>query len=401
MSERPERRSNSGWVAWIAVLLGAGTIVWHVLFSGHSPPSTIDGAAIESRLEGLDTTVQRVEQQVAGATTEVARLGDGLAATGRRVEGVEAGTTPAMRQLGESVSGLASRLSALEGQASSRSAAAAGTLADVATRLAALESRQAATAASAPGATVAGEVAALTGPLQKRLESVESARAAERTTLTAQIAGEVAALTGPLQKRLESSESARAAERTTLTAQIAGLAERVDSTVSKAVTDDAKLTEAVIEIGRKLTALEARFSTPDRAHAELLKTIERLESQIADLKSQSLRNAAELGRIYFSFNSWELTAPERRKLQSLVEQSTMQGKVISLIGFADRTGSDDYNQLLSTRRVAVVRDALLKMGVPAALISTASGLGAMGAPVPTAHGVPEAQNRVVYVFGTR
>jgi outer membrane protein OmpA-like peptidoglycan-associated protein/thioesterase domain-containing protein len=379
MSERPEGRTSGGWVAWIALLLGVGIVLWHLLLSGHPPPSSIDGPGIEARVSGLETTLQQVEQQVAGANGEVARVGEGLAAAGRRLEGVEGGTTPAIRQLGEAVSGLASRLSALE----SRPATAPSS------------------AAAPPTGAAAAAASAASAAAVQREAAASAASAASAAASAAAVQGEAAALAASLRQRMDAIESARVGAHTALTAQVARLTERVDSTVSKAMVDDAKLTETVVDIGRKLVALEARFSTPDRAHAELLKTIERLELQIADLKLRSLRDAAELGRLYFGFNSWELTASERLKLQTLVEQSTMKDKVISLVGFADRTGTDDYNQLLSTRRVAVVRDALLKMGVPAALIATANGLGAMGAPVATPAGVPERENRVVFVFGSR
>ena len=96
-----------------------------------------------------------------------------------------------------------------------------------------------------------------------------------------------------------------------------------------------------------------------------------------------------------------MSAAERRKLEAIVAQPDVKQKMISLVGFTDRSGSGDYNQLLSTRRVAVVREVLLSLGMPGALIATANGLGEMGLPVATRDGVIEKENRVVFVFGAQ
>ena len=406
MSERPDLRANGGWVAWIALLLGAGVVGWHLFISGHEPPSDVDGPALESRMGGLETALQRVQQQVDGAGAEAVRLGESLASAGRRLEAVERSAAPAVRQLGDAVSALERRLGALESSPSLAPAVAEATAlaAALGQRIEAVEAAQSG-ARTALTAQIAGLAERLDAAVTKAggLETVLERRlgALESSPSLAPAVAEATALAAALRQRIEAVEAAQSGARTALTAQIAGLAERFDATVAKALADEVKLAEAVVEIGRKLTALEARFSTPDQAHAELLKTIVRLESQIADLKARSLRDAAELARIYFGFNSWELTATERAKLQALVEQSELKDRVISLVGFADRTGTDDYNQLLSTRRVAVVRDALLRMGVAPALIVNASGLGATAAPVTTRAGVPERENRVVFVFGTR
>ena len=68
------------------------------------------------------------------------------------------------------------------------------------------------------------------------------------------------------------------------------------------------------------------------------------------------------------------------QLEPLVKKAQQQNlEIVSirLSGHADRlnnTGKGDYNQRLSEKRVATVRDELVRLGVPAAVITTgASG----------------------------
>jgi outer membrane protein OmpA-like peptidoglycan-associated protein len=69
---------------------------------------------------------------------------------------------------------------------------------------------------------------------------------------------------------------------------------------------------------------------------------------------------------------------------------------IELVGKADRSGPNNYNQGLSERRARAVSDALSQAGVPRDRLS-ASGVGETQPPVPTPDGVREARNRVVEI----
>ncbi len=69
---------------------------------------------------------------------------------------------------------------------------------------------------------------------------------------------------------------------------------------------------------------------------------------------------------------------------------------ISVVGHADRTGTDAANLDLSLRRATVVRDALVKAGVPADIIDVTYH-GANNPVVPTAAGVAEPRNRRVEI----
>ena len=69
---------------------------------------------------------------------------------------------------------------------------------------------------------------------------------------------------------------------------------------------------------------------------------------------------------------------------------------ISVVGHADATGSDAYNQALSLRRAEVIRDGLVAAGAPSEVIEITYH-GANNPLVPTARGVSEPRNRRVEV----
>jgi len=76
--------------------------------------------------------------------------------------------------------------------------------------------------------------------------------------------------------------------------------------------------------------------------------------------------------------------------------NSLNSNRVDLIGHADRSGSDAYNQRLSQRRAQSVRDYLSRQGVPAAKI-TATGRGEADPRVPTPDGVREQENRRVEI----
>ena len=67
-----------------------------------------------------------------------------------------------------------------------------------------------------------------------------------------------------------------------------------------------------------------------------------------------------------------------------------------LAGYADRSGSTQYNVALSGRRNEAVQAYLTGHGVPAAAIS-AQAFGEANPRIPTADGVRELQNRRVEI----
>ncbi len=75
--------------------------------------------------------------------------------------------------------------------------------------------------------------------------------------------------------------------------------------------------------------------------------------------------------LYFDFDEDEMHPRTRRQLEIVTRiLKADPAKKITLSGHTDSLGTEDYNDLLSSRRAAVVRDFLEKSGVPQAQIVT-------------------------------
>ena len=100
----------------------------------------------------------------------------------------------------------------------------------------------------------------------------------------------------------------------------------------------------------------------------------------------------------FATNSAQLTAAGRAAIDNVIAQLATFDKVdsVTVSGHADSRGNDAYNQSLSERRAASVRDYMAANGIDAGILS-AVGMGE-SAPVATndtAEG--RAQNRRVEI----
>ncbi len=105
-------------------------------------------------------------------------------------------------------------------------------------------------------------------------------------------------------------------------------------------------------------------------------------------------------RDYLVFFDWDDTAirsDAAEVLDAVIEAvGTLGSSSITLVGHADRSGSDAYNQRLSEQRAARVLDYLSNRGVASGNVST-SGLGEGDTRVPTPDGVREQENRRVEI----
>jgi OOP family OmpA-OmpF porin len=98
-------------------------------------------------------------------------------------------------------------------------------------------------------------------------------------------------------------------------------------------------------------------------------------------------------QVFFDFNKSDITAAAAKVIQA-ASDNVKAGHVTRIVvtGHTDTVGSAQYNQGLSERRAAAVKQQLVADGVGADGIST-TGVGKTGLLVPTADGVREAQNR--------
>lgn len=101
--------------------------------------------------------------------------------------------------------------------------------------------------------------------------------------------------------------------------------------------------------------------------------------------------------LYFELDQTKLTPDGLATLRHLQEQlKTRPARQIRLQGHTDLAGGSAYNDALSARRVAVIRQALLASGIPAAHIQDAH-YGKTRPRVPTPNGVRLQENRRVEV----
>jgi len=101
--------------------------------------------------------------------------------------------------------------------------------------------------------------------------------------------------------------------------------------------------------------------------------------------------------VFFDWDSTRLSDASLNVLEQARDAfKTRQGARVTATGHTDTTGTEAYNMALSLRRANAVKDALVKLGVPAAAITTV-GRGEAGLLVQTGDGVREPQNRRVEI----
>jgi outer membrane protein OmpA-like peptidoglycan-associated protein len=98
-------------------------------------------------------------------------------------------------------------------------------------------------------------------------------------------------------------------------------------------------------------------------------------------------------QVFFDFNKSDITAAAAKVIRAAAD-NVKAGNVTQILvtGHTDTVGSAQYNQGLSERRAAAVKERLIADGVADGEITT-RGVGKTGLLVPTADGVREAQNR--------
>jgi outer membrane protein OmpA-like peptidoglycan-associated protein len=102
-----------------------------------------------------------------------------------------------------------------------------------------------------------------------------------------------------------------------------------------------------------------------------------LEVALADLKASKTDRGVviTLGDVLFATGSADLKSGSRQTLDKLTAfLQAYPKREVQIDGYTDNVGSADYNQGLSERRAASVRDALTRMGIARDRILT-KGLG--------------------------
>jgi OmpA-OmpF porin, OOP family len=103
---------------------------------------------------------------------------------------------------------------------------------------------------------------------------------------------------------------------------------------------------------------------------------------------------------FMVFFDWDRSSLSQQGLQTIEAAADLFKKVstarVTAVGHTDRSGPESYNLTLSLRRAAVVKEALVRDGVPESAI-TIVGKGETQPLVSTPDGVREPQNRRVEI----
>lgn len=121
-----------------------------------------------------------------------------------------------------------------------------------------------------------------------------------------------------------------------------------------------------VDVARQQTATAQQQAMESEAKASSL------EQQLSELKSKQTERGlvVTLGDTLFEFGKSELKAGAQVNLDRLAEilKKESKGQIV-IEGHTDSVGSNAYNQALSQRRAAAVREYLLGKGVPAHQVS--------------------------------
>lgn len=201
--------------------------------------------------------------------------------------------------------------------------------------------------------------------------SAERRESAEKVDKQAYLARQKIALTDEVIKKkvAESDVAAAAKERDFIRLnQRTNEANQANANAQQSQLN-AQMAQADAALAQR-TAADAQRATDDaRAKtAEAQARSAQLEAQLAELAAKKTERGMviTLGDVLFGTGQSMLTPDGMRSAQKLADVLKQNpARMVLVEGFTDSTGAAAYNQELSSRRAAAVRDALMQMGVAA------------------------------------
>lgn len=154
-----------------------------------------------------------------------------------------------------------------------------------------------------------------------------------------------------------------------------------------------------VEDGKTVTTLDQSYATAESRAGATAPTDES-RGNISVIFRRAIAAQPVLPhhfRLYFILGSPELTAESKAAYHAVFDDIKQRPVYeIEVIGFTDTLGDLPYNQALSLRRAAAIRDTLVRDGLERQAISIA-GRGKHDLLVPTADQTPEPHNRRVEI----
>ncbi len=124
----------------------------------------------------------------------------------------------------------------------------------------------------------------------------------------------------------------------------------------KVVTEDTEWATkvSVDDLDKRVTGLEERVTVNEKLAADAMDTAEKA---LKCCRKEFVVILSE--EVYFAFNSAELDAESRAKLDRVAEKLKMDPDyIIEIAGFTDAIGNSDYNIVLGQKRASAVRSYL-------------------------------------------
>lgn len=122
-----------------------------------------------------------------------------------------------------------------------------------------------------------------------------------------------------------------------------------------------------------------------------------VETKKVETVSRELRPVIVDYKIYFDHDRYNIRDSEQVTLNKVANEIKKYDPYeVTIAGYADRSGPDDYNIVLSQKRALAVSTALTGIGIPNRILEE-EAFGEANPAVPTADGVRLEQNRRVEV----
>jgi len=105
--------------------------------------------------------------------------------------------------------------------------------------------------------------------------------------------------------------------------------------------------------------------------------------------------------VFFKLNQSDTNPLNTEAIIAFAKRNAGSGAWFTITAYADRSGGQQYNLTLSTRRAGTVKVKLLEYGIKRSSILSVSSMGENAPPIATKDGKRKASNRVVIVRAYR
>lgn len=133
----------------------------------------------------------------------------------------------------------------------------------------------------------------------------------------------------------------------------------LENQVQTSKDNEKKLENRIAELENQLREERAKVKPVDNSEAD-----KKIKEAIDKIKADQLNFYAMPFSILYEVNEWQVSEDQLDKVKAVAKVMKDTDAKFMVVGFADYTGSDQYNQKLSERRANEVKRLLKSYGVP-------------------------------------